>query len=97
MENENPKYSVFYHTRRRKAAYPSKLNFFAENNFKNIDLLLKTAPVNKHKRPLLTAELRVAGVQRLEIDGVVCDKASLLFYRQLVPLDLDPSGLMDPY
>lgn len=45
----------------------------------------------------LTFEFRATGVQRLEIDGVVCDEASLLVYRQLVPLNPDLSGLMDQY
>lgn len=46
---------------------------------------------------LLTAEFSVAGLQRLEIDGVFCDEAFLLVYRQMVPLDPDPPGLMDQH
>lgn len=53
---------------------------------------------NKHKRTqLLTVEFRFAGIQCLDIDGVVCDEASLLIYRQFIPLDVDLSILMDQH
>lgn len=53
---------------------------------------------NKYKRTqLLTVEFSFAGIQCLDIDGVVCDEASLLIYRQFVPLDVDLSILMDQH
>lgn len=44
---------------------------------------------------MLTVESSVAGIQSLDIDGVVSDEASLLVNRQLIPLDQDSFGLMD--
>lgn len=43
----------------------------------------------------LTAECLASGVQGLQIHGVVGNEALLIGYRRLLPLDQDPSGLVD--
>lgn len=76
----------------------SAIRSFLLEKITSVDILIYER--NTHKRrtaQLLTVEFSIAGIQRLEIDGVVCDEAFLLVHRQLVPLDLDPSGLMDQY